>query len=436
MVLRAGYDLPARRTVIIFNHQTSNTFMGGKMRAKTFPVLGLCILMALPGFARKKWNFSGQIRHRLEISGKDFLDSTARSNSHYLRTRFNASFKPYRHVGIFLQLQDSRVFGEESSTLKDGSADNLDLHQAYFQIDYLFGWPLQLKVGRMEAIYGPQRLIGAVGWHNIGRSFDGVRLRYQGPFQVDAFHFVEQEAKDYGNQGDKFFRGLYADYQLNAMLDIQPFILQQLAVPDSNLNRKTLGFYSHGKVVGLKYEVEFALQNGTYNPDTLSKTVDARMWAVNAAYPLKMLPLGVKVMGGLDVISGDDNPADDTYKAFNTLYATNHKYYGFMDYFLNLPKNTWNLGLHDLHFGAGLNPLENGNLSFVYHIFTADQQYTLANGSGTDFGQEIDLTLKYRYNRQVLFVGGASFFTPGDIFKEKKGPDQADWYYLMTIVNF
>ncbi len=407
------------------------------MKTKSLLILALCLLMALPGFARKKWSFSGQIRHRLEINGKDFIDSTARSNAHYLRTRFNAAFKPYRNVKIFLQLQDSRTFGEETSTLKDGSADNLDLHQAYFQIDYLFGLPLQLKVGRMEAIYGPQRLIGAVGWHNIGRSFDGIRFSYSGPLKVDFFHFVELEANNSGNEGDKFFRGIYADYQLNSMLDIQPFALHQLSVPDSNLNRRTLGFYSHGKVAGVKYEIEFALQNGTYNPDSVSQSIDAKMWAVNAVYPLKMLPMGLRLLGGLDFISGDDNLGDNTYKAFNTLYATNHKYYGFMDYFLDLPKHTWQLGLNDLHFGAGLKPISNSDVSFMYHIFSADQNYTLASGtSSTDFGKELDLTFKYRYNRNVLFVGGASFFTPGDIFQEKKGADQADWYYLMTIVNF
>jgi len=142
-------------------------------------------------------------------------------------------------------------------------------------------------------------------------------------------------------------------------------------------------------------------------------------------------------MGGIDYISGDDNPGDGTYGAFHTLYATNHKYYGFMDYFTNLPQHTWQLGLSDLHFGVGLKPIAQGGFTAVYHIFNSAQDYTLSDGSTSNsFGSEVDLTFKYHYNRQVLFVAGASYFTPGAIFKEKKGSDQSDWFYLMTIVNF
>ena len=53
----------------------------------------------------------------------------------------------------------------------------LILHQAYFSVNKLFDLPLNLKLGRMELSYGPQRLIGAVGWHNVGRSFDGGILQ-------------------------------------------------------------------------------------------------------------------------------------------------------------------------------------------------------------------------------------------------------------------
>ena len=53
------------------------------------------------------------------------------------------------------------------------------------------------------------------------------------------------------------------------------------------------------------------------------------------------------------------------------------------------------------------------------------------NGSTTtNFGSEIDLTLSYKYNDNVMIEGNASLFSPGDIFKEKKGSDNATWFYL------
>ena len=43
---------------------------------------------------------------------------------------------------------------------------------------------------------------------------------------------------------------------------------------------------------------------------------------------------------------------DKKYNVFNTLYATNHKYYGFMDYFIDIPRHTYGLGLIDIHAKA------------------------------------------------------------------------------------
>jgi len=121
--------------------------------------------------------FSGQIRQRYEMVDKDFSDSTGFNNQNYLRTRFAVTYKN-EDVTTFVQLQDSRIFGTETSTLTDGTADMLDLHQAYFKLNNIYNLPLSVKAGRFEAVYGPQRLIGAVGWHNVGRSFDGVVFNY------------------------------------------------------------------------------------------------------------------------------------------------------------------------------------------------------------------------------------------------------------------
>jgi hypothetical protein len=68
---------------------------------------------------------------------------------------------------LFVQLQDSRQFREETSTLADGSADNIDFHQADLKLDQLSSAPLSLTLWRQELAYGGQRLIGAVGYHNL-----------------------------------------------------------------------------------------------------------------------------------------------------------------------------------------------------------------------------------------------------------------------------
>jgi hypothetical protein len=85
------------------------------------------ILISLFGMLIAEGNplkFSGQVRQRFEMVDKDFTDTTSFNNQNYLRTRFAVSFDNDDYSS-FVQLQDSRVFGTETNTLKDGTADAL-----------------------------------------------------------------------------------------------------------------------------------------------------------------------------------------------------------------------------------------------------------------------------------------------------------------------
>ncbi|NOZ04637.1 MAG: alginate export family protein [FCB group bacterium] len=368
-------------------------------------------------FAQGNLKISGQIRHRYEMSDKDFDGNTGADNFSYLRTRLNIGFSPVEGTQAFVQIQDSRKFGEEFNTLKDASADNMDFHQAYFSITKLFGLPLDVKVGRFEVNYGPQRFIGAVGWSNFGRSFDGAILNFTNNLlDIDFFNFKTVESALVGDKGDKIVRGIYSSLNLLKGQTSQVFLIQ-----DDKMN--TVGTYVKGGVAGLSYVFEFALQNGKINNST---NVAAMMYGLNAGYKLSGFALSL----GLDYISGDDTTTTE-YESFNTMYSTNHKYYGYMDYFLNLPVHTNNLGLKDLYVTAELDPIMGVKPIATYHIFRSDQKD--ANGN-SDFGNELDITLKHRYNEKVTFVAGYSIFMPGAL-KATDG-DRASWAYLMTIVNF
>ena len=43
------------------------------------------------------------------------------------------------------------------------------------------------RAGRQELSYGDERLVGAFGWDNLGRSFDAARLRYRTGAWVNDF---------------------------------------------------------------------------------------------------------------------------------------------------------------------------------------------------------------------------------------------------------
>ncbi|HSG49654.1 MAG TPA: alginate export family protein, partial [Longimicrobiales bacterium] len=117
---------------------------------------------------------SGQVRPRTEYRDP----SGAAGDSQLwtsLRTRLGATYHSSGPVTAFVQVQDVRYFGEETNTLSDYRADNFDLHQGWVQMGTEQSLAL-LRVGRQEALFGGERLIGAVGWTQQGRAFDGARL--------------------------------------------------------------------------------------------------------------------------------------------------------------------------------------------------------------------------------------------------------------------
>ncbi len=91
------------------------------------------------------------------------------------RLRVHLLFRLHPHLSAYVEGQDVWLFGAESDKVIHNLGTNL--HQAY--LDWKPGgserW--ELRAGRQELIYGEERLVGAFGWDNVGRSFDAARLR-------------------------------------------------------------------------------------------------------------------------------------------------------------------------------------------------------------------------------------------------------------------
>ena len=122
-----------------------------------------------PGHPGVKIN--GQVRYRMHADDKDFGKTGLQLYSE-LRSRIGITVAPQENLDLFVQLQDSRLIGSNSGGLNADA--NVGLHQGYFKYVIGRGWSAQ--AGRFEMSYGNQRLVGAVGWHNVGRTWDGVRI--------------------------------------------------------------------------------------------------------------------------------------------------------------------------------------------------------------------------------------------------------------------
>lgn len=400
------------------------------MKKLTLFVLMLSILGSSFVFAQDNLTITGQIRPRTLLVNKNFNSDIAGNSFTELRTRIGVKFMPLDDLCGMIQLQDSRIYGTEHTTMS--STSNIDLHQAFFNLKKIFGLPVKLKAGRMELAYGAQRLIGSVGWHNVGRSFDGGVLKLcTEKIEVDIINASLAESYWAGDSLDNCLYAAYGNLKLVPDLKVQPYVISEI-VRSGDMCRHTLGLFLAGKVGPIAHEIEAAYQLGS-----MTETVDisAMMLTANFKYKLNS-SLNPVIGAGIDYLSGDDGKDEAKYKVFNTLYATNHKFYGFMDYFLNIPVHTYGLGLMDIHGKAAIAPNKKLTVAAAYHLFSANADYTLQDGStSTAFGSEIDLTLIYKYNKKVKLQGGFSLFTPGDIFKETKGEDSSTWGYLMAIVN-
>ncbi|MCH7773018.1 MAG: alginate export family protein [Bacteroidetes bacterium] len=152
---------------------------------KLIILLLICGFISLPVLAQQDlgngWKILGHIQLRSELDGRDFSNSTHPLTfaSSKIRLGVEKTFK--KKLTLFIQVQDSRVFGSESNTLSNSK--NLDLHQGFIKLNKLFDWDWTIQAGRFEVNYGTERFFGAVGWHFVGRSFDGVRFVFSKGFQ-------------------------------------------------------------------------------------------------------------------------------------------------------------------------------------------------------------------------------------------------------------
>lgn len=397
------------------------------------------------------WQISGQVMLRSELDGRDFSNSTHPLTFASLRTRLGVSKTFADRVQFFVQFQDSRIFGEEPGTL--AAIDNIDLHQGYVTLIKPFNLDVNVQAGRFEVAYGTERFFGPVGWHYVGRSFDGARFTFApGKWDLDIFALTVSESVSYiGNATPGTYpypqeptpsSSIYGIWKKNKFDDANQLDLfgywevdrEKIGVNTCRLNKITLGGTYWGNYGNFSTIVEAAYQLG----DQAGRNVSAYLVSAQGQYKTGITSLGL----GADLLSGTDQTESDKVNTFYPTYGTNHKFYGYMDYFINVPANTMNLGLNDFYFKTKFMPV-NSELEFAIdlHHFMSNRKFTYStNGTSTEvntFGQEVDLTIVYNFVKGTKLYWGGSFFFPGDIMKYTFDPreDIAYWTYLMVAAN-
>jgi hypothetical protein len=391
-------------------------------------VLLLALAVGAPSLGAQespKLTFKGQVRPRLE--NKSPGDGTWDSFTS-MRVRAAIAAELEQGVKIFIQVQDVRLFGEEGSTLGDYNADNFDLHQGYLEMADLPEIGGMLRAGRQEVSLGEQRLVGAVNWAQQGRSFDGVRYSASGElFGVSAFAMKLTEPSASAQDYDSDFFGVWGNFATGEAGSLDFFGLFTRDARENGTDERTFGALWRGDAGPVQLRFEGSAQGGNRGDDDVS----AYMWAARAG---TKIPGGGTVTVWYDYLSGDDDPNDLKARVFNTLFATNHMYYGFADFFLNIPVHTGGLGLRDAAVKLSFQPVEGTRVNVDFHNFQTAQAGTLSTQS---LGNELDLTLTHSLAPGLALATGYSFFQTKDGMMELgRAEKDAHWMYVMLNASF
>jgi alginate export protein len=453
-----------------------------------------------------QWDFGGSARLRYEakegfavqgIAGSmDFRDEGHGQNNEYFleKIRYHGGYTD-KWWSAYVEgesslVQSDRRFAYANSpavpgTLKtrgDGpEADSLELHQAYVTIGNHKEFPLSLKVGRQEMIYGEERLVGAFGWNNIGRTFDAVKLRWQNAwFAADVFGsrpvIPEDGRFDVSNDYD-WFSGVYLTTGKipKNTLDVYFFARNssssaiaaeprpQFPQPSAR-DIYTIGGRLKslpGQIGNWDYSVEGAYQFGDYRDRRLGAgstrlTQNAFMAVVQGGYTFADAWATPRLGAEYSYSSGDANAHDSTHGTFDNLFPTNHKFYGYMD-FISLQN------IQDVRGIFQLKPLPRLSMAVEGHGFwladTHDNFYNVAgaprggaaatpgNGYGINpnyssfVGTEVDVIAGYALTRFAQLEAGYGHFFVGDYIQQSLaapgfGSRDADYVYLQATINF
>jgi len=346
---------------------------------------------------------SGQVRLRGEFDDRTVGES---SDAAVLsRIRLAAAVKPEPWVGAFVQLQDARAWGTETNTLTDASADQLDLHQGYVELGTTAA-AILARLGRQEVVLADERLVGAVGWTNTGRSFDGAHLTLErGGVRARLFGFTiaERDAllptgldpqQNVTGQVDGMLTGAFVERGLGGVALEVTALYDRDAVTDESYTINLRALAPGGRWL---WEAAAAYQFG---PQRAAVFASGRI-----ARTLGAVTAGV----GADYLSGDDDPASGRRTAFNTLYTTGHKFYGWMDYMVSFPAATGDRGLVDAIAQVTWRPAR-------WRVRADLHRFALAadRGGASLLGWELDLDASRPLARSTRIDLGASLFSAGD----------------------
>jgi hypothetical protein len=339
-----------------------------------------------------------------------------------LEARFEGSLR------LFLQVQDVRDWGEELSN-RDKTADAIDFHQAYLEVDRIPGMGGMIRAGRQEITLAERRFLAAPNWGQAGQTFDGVRwIRPLGDVRLELVYLHLQEASSAVHEQDADLTAGWLVFPEQSFGSLDLLILHDRADGPERTDQTTVGPIWKARAGPMSIRVQGMLQVGRRE----GVDVSASMLALSGTIPI--LDDRGSLTLWFDHLSGDDDADDGEIGAFSTLFGARHRFYGRGDYFTNIPVDTGNRGLRDAAVKFSYAPDELLSVNMDLHAFSTASQGSL---SSRRLAEEVDVWIQYQFRRALAVELGGSLTWAGQAMEELgllEGTGTVA--YLMTSLSF
>ncbi len=420
-------------------------------------ILGFLTVMSVQASAQ--FRLGAEVRPRAEYRHgfKKLIEGKEQDPAFFVeqRTRLTANYNSEK-TEFMLSLQDVRIWGAENQIYKPGvSTANYftAVNQAWGKYKFNHSWAI--KLGRQELDYDNARMLGNLAWAQQSRSHDAALVTWQD--SVSSFHLGAVFNQDgttpeyaklvgtyYGVSGN--YKTLqFAWYHRNWERSQLSFLfmnngLQAVDSTTGGVTRfsQTAGFIGDHRLGQFKLTGEFYYQFGK---DRVGNKLSAYLVSLAVESPLAK---NFKASLGFDYLSGTavDEAAGENH-SFTPFYGTNHKFYGFMDYFyVGNPsaQNGKTIGLINpyIKFTYSL-PGKSVLMAHVHQFFSPVDIYRnpgeLTGETGRGLGTEIDLVFGTSIAPGVnLNLGYSQLFATESMQVIKGGNEKSlqNWAWLMV----
>lgn len=168
----------------------------------------------------------------------DNVDFTGQKIQFWIQKEFT------KDVIAKITFQDSRLWGAEKgsltglSTANDGTRQSTDVREAYIEVKNNFDLPFHIQAGRQILRYGDERLVGSLDWTNVGRSFDGLRLKWEQKYLSSHIFLTSVSERHNDIAGNTTSFGVKTQY--NTYMDC-PYNGTKACTPKLDAQRQELG---------------------------------------------------------------------------------------------------------------------------------------------------------------------------------------------------